>query len=314
MRHLGLKDNPFEPRRLLGAEAVYITELDRKALRVDVCPVLEKLYFEEFPVAQVAERSWHENLDVRGYSPGEQRSNSCFIALIRGRRGSGKTTLAASFLRYLHRCRSAEETEWKRIEYTFRDRDIDAPALTNVEIAQGCEKLRQDFIGIGADQWASVLIDNVSLDALGPLLDVYSKATCFRVVLLVGDEIRLLDDPLNDLPIEQSMIFETEVLDIDSAVKYAQARIFEFRLPEFRDGQLCDAMFPLLDAAVRRWHAYEPGALDLSNPLVVRGLNSTLKRKIDQLGIRFKHADIANLPAPTNVTLAILEAELGKLG
>jgi hypothetical protein len=291
-----------------------VGELSTKALRVDECAELEPLYFDLFPVAAALEQRWQEDLQARGYEPNLVRPNSSFVVIIRGRSGSGKTTLAARFLKYLRGCRAPDDSEWKPVEHSFRDVDVTREPLSRAEIEAGCQAIRGKLAAVAPQDWACVLVDNANLEAVGKVIDEFNEAShCTRVFVITGDDVELLNDDLTGFPVMLDEPYELDALDPDSAVAYAKFRISYFRHPDHSDTDLCDKMFPLLEAAVRRWSAHNPAAADNQNPLVARVLNKVLTRRIDALFQRFRKDDIRALPPPRLVTLALLERLLDEL-
>jgi hypothetical protein len=316
MRHLGLTDNPFDPRRLSGNEPQYLGGLNCGPLRVDLCDALEPLYFADFPIASRYVTDWKDELAARGYEPGEIRSNSSFVKVIRGPRGSGKTTLAARLLRYLKTCGTPADPAWKPIDLTFPDSDITLPQTTEHEIDQLCREFGGALDGVGRGNWVCSLVDNVTESSLGKVLAEFLKPRDFaRVLVITSDQLKLLDGgDLHGYPVVLDNDYKLEAVEAEAAVAYAQSRVGYFRHKDYPDGTLCDQMFPLLPNAVRRWAAHDSNSGPaIGNPLVARVLNTMLTGKIDELFKLFRRSPIRDLPPPENVTLARLQQVLEEL-
>jgi hypothetical protein len=127
-------------------------------------------------------------------------------------------------------------------------------------------------------------VGNANLEAVGKVIDEFNEAShCTRVFVITGDDVKLLNDDLTGFPVMLDEPYELDALDPDSAVAYAKFRIRYFRHPDHSNTDLCDEMFPLLEAAVRRWSAHNPAAANNQNPLVARVLNKVLTKRIDAL-------------------------------
>jgi hypothetical protein len=305
MRDLGLKDNPFNPRLLRGGARRYLQSLDRRPLRIDVCAAVEHLYFEELPVASKHLVDWVRRLADAGYSPGNPRGLSNLVAVIRGGTGSGKTTLAAKFLRHLLSCGGSDDAAWVDVGDSFPDTDITRSLPTTEEIDKVCGSVGRALEGKGEDNWTYAFIDNVTEKSLGPILNVYDTAgSCTRIFVLTTDDVDLVvDDPAYPIEVADYQLGE---LDVDAAVAYARFRVASFRHGDHLETPLCDSMFPLLAEAVHQWTGRDPNA-SAGNPLVIRVLNTVLGGKIDSLAKRFADPEIQNLPPPANVTRDRLE-------
>jgi hypothetical protein len=315
MEELALLDNPFDPRWLSGEDPRYLQNLSLDPLRIDECEDISSLYFTGFPNMAAHETVWRQKLKVRGYQPGGKRPLASLAAVVRGNRGSGKTTLASSFLRYLKTCRAEGETEWTSIQHIFRDVDMQHLPLSSEEICGGCAKIAADLDAVSPRSWVCALIDNADDAALNRVLEVFrDKNHCPHVFVITTDHIEVIDKAqLIGYPVKP-LDFPLKPLEPDDAVAYARFRIEHFRHPEHADEYLCDKMFPLLEVAVRRWNTRMAGAAaDVGNTLYIRNLNTDLSDRIDKLSEQFAQPDISELPPPRRVNRELLQRLLDAL-
>ena len=219
------------------------------------------------------------------YEAEKSRGLSNLVAVVRGGIGSGKTTLAAKFLRYLLSCSGPDDPEWTDVGKSFPDNDITRALTTEKEIEEVCGYIENALDGKGEENWAYAFIENVTKASLGSVLGVYDNAgSCTRVFILTTDDVDLvMDDPAYPIEVADYQLGE---LDVDAAIAYARFRVDRFRHDDHRETQLCDSMFPLLAEVVRQWTERDPKAT-VSNPLVIRVLNTVLSAKIDRLAKKF---------------------------
>jgi hypothetical protein len=316
MKELGLTDNPFGPQRLRGPDVRYLQTLDRLPLRVDICETVHPLFFCGFPLAATHFKEWKRQLSGLGFEPGEELPNAGIVAIIRGGRGTGKTTLAAKFLSYLRECHPESGPEWVDASQAFPDQDITRSLPTSADIQKVCDDLRDALAKCPKGGAVHALIDNVTEEILPKVMAEFQRAShCLRVFILTSDHLPLVDGDPDQYNFPIPIIdFKLDAVDEAAAIAYAQFRIDHFRVRSEPPVALCDPMFPLLEAAVRRWSARPSGGSGQDgSPLVVRVLNTMLSGKIARLREKFREEPFRSLPPPHNVTLRDLEAALNDL-
>jgi hypothetical protein len=278
---LALKDNPFAPR-WSGEDAAtvksfirFIRNLDQEPLRLDKCPLVAALFTRAIGDIEERVKEFTADLDQRGYGVAPcLRGYNRVGAVIRGDAGLGKTTLASYFVQIVMKIVPQGEEPWQFVELHFDKAEIGV-ARDRAKDDAGIAEFEKVLSKTDESGYVCALIDNVTKDTLGRVLDIFrAKTDRTHVFIITTDEKDLLARQ-----IAQSEVFlkpyDLGPLRVTDAVEYAKFRINEFRDPRQESITAASPIFPLTEEFLSRRAIPSDAAAGTPN-LTLRVLNALL--------------------------------------
>lgn len=304
----GLSDNPFGPRRRLGAVPAPLTaDLEKKPLFLHKNNELETLYCDKIPSFRDACDHMGTILDAAGYEEADPGNGvASYLIVVEGDRGAGKTTLASRLIQLMLKrypkgepARGAEEVLLNSSRETVTEQ---VDRLKELEIP-----------GVPA-AYRCVLIDDLLADAY-PFAEVlYDKLIAASPVFMVLTSW----DPRMSEQIEKTLHtvrrFPISPLTADDAIAYVRLRYNRFRIPT-ANGLNAEPLFPFDEQDIRMAVSVKvlPGVANtgpVNLRLVGSVLSALLDNRLNDIRAATPEFDVKGLPHAelTNMKIKVAQA------
>jgi len=247
-----LTDNPFSPiQPLPGLNMLAVQNaLDSNPLLIETEPALEKLFSPNAGPFGTYLENFKRFARREGYHDAPPRAGiKSHIVSIWGYEGTGKSTLAQVFIKWLKTCtpRTGKwfiHEEWSRLKLTEVQRQLD-----RID-----EEHRAIVAAATANSHVCIVADNLISGVLERILELYDQLTRDRIVFLfLISSDRQLYPQLSGQSKRSINPFRMRALSEEDAVAFIKHRINEFRVPrENRPPWLeDDSLFPFNEDDIR---------------------------------------------------------------
>ena len=221
----GLRENPFKPSRIEGVEKIVMTkDLHTSPLKIHEEPKLISMYCPHAGPFHSLFEKFKNMITLEGYEINPScAGNSCFIFLIMGSEGTGKTTLASMMMHHLKQCK--EKKEWI-VHDPWAEKIFNSSIDQMAEIDK-MERWIKDKTN--ANDYCCLLIDNLIYGAEARVFDLYDKfGDRIMFLFLITSDPKLYEHfSLNSR--HQVITLQTRPLTADDAVAFVKCRIETFR-------------------------------------------------------------------------------------
>jgi hypothetical protein len=280
-----LTDYPFSPNQPLKgmSHPLLIRSLISGPLQMHKDAVLEKLFV---PDAGPFERHFNDFKDSIAYKNYTDNPSSAgvepFAFFIRGNEGTGKTTLVNRMISHLQKCLPEGSSKkwkifdtWGDIVFTF---DTQSAALAVLKCKINQQTTEEDY--------CCLVLDNLVAGLETAAINLFSEISKNRVVFLflISSEEKLLNRNWDNFRVP-IIIYDTEDLKADQAVRYIQHRLDFYRvLDEDDEGKRLLPLYPMFPFDLDDIKTAMARQSDRNNQGIVtlRQLNSHLNKAMQQ--------------------------------
>ena len=275
---MALKMNPFGPSFPATAETreqlAFLTDLDRRPLRLDQCDaLLRPLFCSDILGLDNHKEQFCDLMSERGYELGESgsRSSESALVVIRGALGAGKTTLGAWMIAELAKLPG---DPWRLFHVPEPKEDTDTARIAALD------DLQRQIEEVPKGTHVAVLVENlteVSLDAAVARFELLVHWP--RVFVLTTHNIKLLDADERLLGgsarIEVFTLRQIKPADADA---YVAHRLPQYREPQRPEIEALSPVFPFPPGLAGRY--VQQGEDRGAAPVVLRQLNTHFRGRL----------------------------------
>jgi hypothetical protein len=279
----GLRDNPFGPRRKVGALPPNLTaDLQVKPLLLHRNPDLEKLFCDKIVSFRTACEDLKILLEADGYvADGPSDGIASYFVAIEGDRGTGKTTLACRMLQIMLQ-RYPEGEPANGVEEVI----LDSRNETVSEQREKMQKLEADGEA-GESEYRCILIDDLLADAYPDVAKLYDKLRQDAAIFMVFTSWDAKMAEQIDKSLHNVERFNIAPLTPDEAVAYVTQR-YQFFRAKGENGLNAEPLFPFDEDDIRtavkvRVLSGTKNTGPVNLRLVASVLNSALKDRLKEI-------------------------------
>lgn len=305
----GLTDNPFGPRRRVGALPKHLTaSLEKQPLLLHQHDDLEKLYCDKISSFQTACQKLDALLEADGYAPASDDGVASYLIAVEGDRGAGKTTLACRMLRLMLKRYPKDQPAPKVEEVLLKS--------SSQTVTEQIEKLKTLEVKTDAEKapYRCILIDDLLAEAYPYLAELYDNlshqdASVFMIFTSCDPKMaEQIDKSLHSV-----QRYSIGPLTADDAIAYVNARYQFFRVPS-ANGLNAEPLFPFDEADIRTAVAVRvlkgadaPGPVNLR--LVACVLSAALTDMLQKIADQNPAFDLHALPPGELAAMKVRVAE-----
>lgn len=272
---MALRENPFGPSFSDNEEnrkrLAYLTDLDRKPLRLDQCDdLLRPLFCKDILGLEKSMAKFRRLMMERGYIFGRnaKRSIDSAMPVIRGAMGSGKTTLGAWMIAEIARLPGDP----------FRCFHV--PELAGTDWDGAINGLREKFTEVPRGTHVAVLVENVSAANLPHATRLFTELEHWpRLFVVTTHDIELLEEDERTMEGEARIeVFTLGQITAADADAYVAHRLPQYREPNSPAIVQLSPVFPFARGGPGRF-VQRSGAAQAA-PVVLRQLNAHFRSRL----------------------------------